>query len=52
VILQVVHQTRNFADSKPTRKRKIIQKAGRDNLRVPREDAKESSRIDRVVEAK
>jgi ribosomal protein S5 len=34
-----------------TAREKVVQKAGRDILRVPREDPKESLSIDRVVEA-
>jgi hypothetical protein len=40
-----------MADGKPTRREKVIQNAGRDSLRVPREDPKESLSIGRAVEA-
>jgi hypothetical protein len=44
-------KTQRCAGSKPTRREKVIQKAGRDSLRVPREDPKKSLSVDRVVEA-
>jgi hypothetical protein len=40
-----------FADFKPTNREKVVQKAGRDSLWVPREDIEESLRFGRVVEA-
>jgi hypothetical protein len=36
---------------KPTRRGKVVQKAGRDSLGVPREDIKKRLRFGRVVEA-
>jgi len=44
-------ETERMADCKPTRREKVVQKAGRDILRVPREDTKDRLRFDRVVGA-
>jgi hypothetical protein len=49
--LAVGAETERMADCKPTRREKVVQKAGRDSLRMPREDPKESLSIGRVVEA-
>jgi hypothetical protein len=44
-------KTVRFADYIPTRREKVIQKAGRDSLGVPQEDPEESLRFGRVVVA-
>jgi hypothetical protein len=49
--LAVSVKTKRFADSMPTKRKNVIQKAQRDSLRVPREDPKERVRFHKVVEA-
>ena len=49
--LAVGAETEKMADCKPARRGKVVQKAGRDSLRVPREDIEDSLRFDRVVGA-
>jgi hypothetical protein len=48
--LAAAAKTERFADFKPTRREKVVQKARCDSLRVPREDTKDSLRFGRVVE--
>jgi hypothetical protein len=44
-------KTERFADHIPTRRQKVVQKAGRGSLGVPQEYPKESLRFGRVVVA-
>jgi hypothetical protein len=44
-------KTERFTDYIPTRRQKVVQKAGRDSLGVPQEDPKESMRFGRVIVA-
>ena len=44
-------KTERFADYIPTRRQKVVQKAGKDNLGVLQEDPEESLRFGRVVVA-
>ena len=44
-------KTERFTDYIPTRKQKVVKKAGRDSLRVPQEDPRESLRFGTVVVA-
>jgi hypothetical protein len=45
-------ETERFANCRPTKREKVIQKAGKDSLGVPIEDPKESLSFGRMVEAK
>jgi hypothetical protein len=44
-------ETEKLVNFRPTKRQKVVQKAERDSLGVPREDSKDSLRFDRVVEA-
>jgi hypothetical protein len=44
-------ETERFANCKPSKREKVVQKAEKDSLGVPREDLKESLNFDKMVEA-
>ena len=44
-------ETERFANCRPTKREKVIQKAGKDSLGVPIEDPKESLSFGRMIEA-
>jgi hypothetical protein len=48
--LAVSVKTKRIADSKPTKRTNVIQKAGKGSLEVPQEVPKENLRFGRVVE--
>jgi len=45
-------ETERFANCRPIKREKVVQKAGKDSLEVPIEDPKESLSFGRMVEAK
>ena len=49
--LAVGAKTKEFADFKPINRVKVVQKAWRDSLGVPREDSEESLKFGTVVDA-
>jgi hypothetical protein len=44
-------ETERFANCKPTKREKVVQKAGKDSLGVSREDLKENLKFGKIVEA-
>jgi hypothetical protein len=48
--LAASEKTKEFVDFKPTNRDKVVQKAWRDSIGVPREDPEESLKFDTVVE--
>jgi len=44
-------KTERFANCRPTKREKVVQKAGKDSLGVPIEDPKESLSFSKMVEA-